>query len=124
MRDATSEKQSTFRRIFAWAGGYIGCAAILSTVLGGAIGFGFGLLYAEGQAKMQKYLDEREAVEPIIASDPAFRELKTLARSIGGIELIGTVPQQADHERLRNRLVQLFGEKRAAEIIRPVCIDK
>src|SRR5262245_17224751 len=119
-----SQKPSFSARTFDWAGGYVGCAMFLGLALGGAIGFGAGLLYSEGRAKMQQWHDDRELLEPIVASDPAFAEVKLLERSVGGYELIGIVPKQADHDRLRERLVRTFGEKRAEEIVRPVVVPR
>ena len=87
-------------------------------------GFGFGMLYAGGQIRMQQSHDEREVIEPILASDPAFSGLKCLERSIGGIEVIGTVSTQADHDRLRERIVRAVGEKRADEMVRPVMVGR
>jgi hypothetical protein len=105
-----------------------GAVAIVGTflglVVGFGIGFGSGLLNAGGQARQQQLREERELLEPIVASDPAFAEVTLLERSIGGYELIGVVPKQADNDRLRERVVRAFGEKRAEEIVRPVMVQR
>ncbi len=121
-------KPSFGARVFDWAGGYVGCAAIVGTVLGlavgGAIGFGIGHMHAGGQAYMRQYHEERELLEPLVASDPAFAELTLCQRSSGGCDLMGIVPTQADRDRLRERVVRAFGEKRAEEIVRPVMVRR
>jgi hypothetical protein len=119
-----SQKPSFGARVFEWTGGHIGCAMYLGLAVGGAIGFGAGLLYAEGQIKQRQWHADRELLEPIVASDPAFAEVKLLARSIGGYDLIGVVLTQADHDRLRERVVRAFGENRGAEIVRPVMVRR
>ena len=112
-----SEKPSLFRSVFAWTGGYIGCATYLGIFLGGAVGFALGHLVGEGQANMQKYRDEREAVEPIIASDPAFQKVEIHQFSAGGNWLNGEVPTEADLTRFRERVIRAIGEKRATEAL-------
>jgi hypothetical protein len=123
-----SQKPPFATRVFEWAGGYIGCAAILGTFLGiaagGAVGFGFGRLYSYGEAMKQKYREEREALEPIVANDPAFAEVNLYQRSSGGYDLIGVVPKQADRDRQRERVVRAFGEKRADEIVSSVMVRR
>lgn len=116
------DKPSIFAKLFAWAGGYIGCATILSTILGGVVGFGFGLLYATGQAYQQQYLAEKERIEPILASDLIFRDVTCHRRSNGGVYLNGVVATQADRDRLREQIVRVVGEKRADEIVLAVMV--
>ena len=105
-----SEKPPPPPRLFAWA-------IILSTLLALVIGFGFGVLYTELRGYHQQYLDEREQIEPILASDPAFREVWCSRRSDGGVYLFGSVPTKADRDRLRERIVRVVGEKRADDIM-------
>lgn len=111
-------------RFFDWAGGYIGLATFLGLIAGGVLGFGFGHLYSGGQAKMWQYHKEREFLEPLVASDPAFAELTLCQRSSGGCDLVGVVPTQADRDRLRERVIRAFGEKRAEEIVLAVMVRR
>lgn len=116
-----TEKTSSARR-FVWADGYVGCTAVLSAVLGLIIGFGFGILYTEQRGYQQRYLEEREQIEPILASDPAFKKVWCSRRSNGGVALDGTVPTQVDHDRLRERIVRAVGENRTKEIVLSVMV--
>lgn len=118
------EKPSISERVIAYLGGSTGCAAILSTILGIVIGFWCGLFYGESRGYHRQYLEERELIEPLLASDPALSDVKVLARSSGGLELIGTVPTQSDRDRLRDRIIRAVGEKRADEIVRPVMVSR
>jgi hypothetical protein len=112
-----SENPSLFARLFTWAGGYVGCGAILGTALGFAAGMACGLLLGDLNSYFRQYQVERELIDPILASDPAFRELQCSQRSNGGINLRGAVPTEADRDRLRERIVRAVGEKRADEIM-------
>lgn len=119
-----SENPSLFARIFAWAGGYIGCAAILGTALGFAAGVACGLGLGDLNHHFSQYQAERALIDPILGSDPAFRELRCSQRSNGGINLSGVVPTEADHDRLRERIARAVGEKRAEEIMRGVQVRR
>lgn len=119
-----SQKPSLFAAFFNWSGRYIGCAAILSTLLGGTAGFGVGLFYAELRAYQRQREEEQALIDPILATDPAFAEVKSSPRSSGGIDLWGTVPTQADHDRRRERVIRAVGESRANEIVRGVSIHR
>jgi hypothetical protein len=112
-----TETPSLPRRLFTWAGGYIGCAATLSVCLGCAIGLGLGVLVGEQNGYQRRYLEEKELVEPILAGDPAFAGVRIQRRSNGGIDLIGDVPTVADRERLRGHVARALGENRAQEIV-------
>lgn len=112
-----SERPSAFRSIFAWTGGYIGCATYLGILLGGAVGFGIGLTAAHFQAYKKQYDEERAMIEPFLASDPAFKDLRCSQRSNGGVSLSGMVRKHADLDRLREQIIRFVGERRALEIM-------
>jgi hypothetical protein len=65
----------------------------------------------------EQYHRERELVEPILANDPAFADVRLGQRSSGGIWLEGTVPTERDRSRLREAIVRAVGESRADEIL-------
>lgn len=73
-------------------------------------GLGYGLLYRTEQTYQEQYLKERELIEPLLASDPAFAGLECSRRSAGGVDLVGVVPAQSDRERLSERIIRLVGE--------------
>lgn len=100
-----------WRRVaLAGAVGSFGCGTF-------SCGIGFGLIYRTEQVYQEQYLRERELLEPLLASDPAFADVRCHRRSNGGAFLGGTVPARADHDRLCERLTRLVGEARARELV-------
>ena len=93
----------------------------LLLVTGLLLSFGFclssgvivGLLGGERGAYHRRYLQERAAVEPALAGDPAFAEVQVGERSDGGVYLLGEVPTPADMERLGAVVTHAIGERRA-----------
>jgi hypothetical protein len=88
--------------------------------------FGCGLLVGgiicEGRAYTARFLEEQEAVAPILAADPAFAHVTLIARSSGGIDLGGTVPTQADLDRLRSQVARALGEPRSRVVTLAVMV--
>jgi hypothetical protein len=104
-------ERSTFQSITH----YFGICFLICFI--GGVGFAFGRLSAEGGAYNKQYHEERVLIEPLLATDPAFSKVQCSARSNGGVALVGTVPTQADRDRLREWIVRFVGEKRADEIV-------
>ena len=102
-----------WRRAFVLAGGLTVLASCFG--LGLAIGWGCG----NGQVYHWRYLEERDAVAPILAADPAFSAIEIHERSEGGIYFVGGVAA-ADRARLRARVEQALGERRARELMAAV----
>jgi hypothetical protein len=69
------------------------------------------------------YLEERAAIAPVIASDPAFARVEVGERSNGGVELVGGVPTPRDLDRLRGLIVRRLGEHRANEAMLAVGVS-
>jgi hypothetical protein len=86
-------------------------------------GLMLGHIRGENAEKTQRYLEEREAVEPLLAADPTFAGVEIRARSTGGIYLSGTVATSADLERLRVKVAQALGEPRSREVITSLMVQ-
>jgi hypothetical protein len=71
----------------------------------------------EQRSYSEQYARERRVIEPLLASDPAFSELKIGQRSNGGVWMIGVIRSPAAYSRLREALIRAFGESRADEIL-------
>ena len=65
----------------------------------------------------RRYLEEREALAPILAGDPAFAGVEVHEKSDGGVFLTGAVPTPEDRERLRASVARALGEKRSKEAV-------
>jgi hypothetical protein len=97
--------------------------ALLAVVLGFGSGLVIGLMRGNRDAYHLRYLEERDAIAPVLAADPAFAHVEFEERSSGGIELVGEVPTPADRDRLRGRIVRLLGERRADEAMLAVGVS-
>lgn len=114
----TSFKQKEFWRqakiivcgVFA-----IVCCLGTSTLIGVFIGV--------QNAYNRHYLEEREVIEPILASDPAFSNLTIEPLSSGGCSVNGTVSTKADHARLREKIIQGLGEERVVKLLDLTFVD-
>lgn len=87
-----------------------------------ALGFSAGLLYGEERSYQEQYLRERGMIEPLLASDPEFNEIRISRRSNGGVDLDGYVRSEAQRARLRDGIRHLVGDQRAEEIMIPVMV--
>jgi hypothetical protein len=100
--------------------------AILCILL--ALGVGFGLGYIYGYVKgafalhLQVYLTQQEAIEPVLASDPAYAGVEVCMASRGHAYLMGRVPSEEVHRRLRQEMVRLFGEPFAETLMNAVVV--
>lgn len=99
---------------------------------GSALGLGFclcsgvivGLLRGEGGAYHRRFLEEQEAIAPVLASDPAFAGVKLHEYSAGGVWLSGEVPTPEDLGRLRAGVIRAVGERRAREAMLAVSVRR
>jgi hypothetical protein len=81
------------------------------------VSFAVGLGLGERNQYSAQYWRERQLVEPVLTSDPAFSEIRIKEQSNGGIYLSGAVRSEADLARLRKEISRLVGEPRAEEIM-------
>jgi hypothetical protein len=67
----------------------------------------------------KRYLDEHDLVAPVLASDPAFADIRIGEETGpgGGIFLVGKVKVGPALDRLKAELVRLFGEPRAKDLL-------
>lgn len=108
-------KQSGSRAALYYVGITIGICFV------GAVGFSLGVitteLRTESRAYNKQYHEERTLIEPLLASDPVFKEIKCHQRSNGGVYLTGGVRKQEDLDRLHKQIIRFVGERRASEIM-------
>lgn len=83
-----------------------------------------GLLGGEGRAYQRRYLEEREALTPVLAGDPAFAAVEIHKYSAGGVYLTGDVPNAADLGRLRSNVEQAIGARRANAALSSVAVRR
>jgi hypothetical protein len=105
----SERKDGVFRRLTLIAG------ALLALGLCFGSGWVIGLMQGTRDAYRLRYLEERAAIAPAIAADPAFARVEVGERSNGGVELVGEVPTTGDLDRLRELLVRRLGEHRGNE---------
>jgi hypothetical protein len=106
-------RRSWMGRVIAW----LGLGFVLLVWSGGCFSAGLilGLLRGEGGAYHRQYLEERNAIAPILMNDPAFAGVEIHEASDGGVWVGGKVPTQADKNRLREALIRAIGEGRAQQ---------
>ena len=95
-------------------------ALLIGLAAGGAVGWFAGRFSAVIKAADEQYDRDTALAWPVISRDPAFRELGALHYPVGGFCLAGSVPTQADYDRLRAEMVRLFGEPRVGHILNDV----
>jgi hypothetical protein len=76
-----------------------------------------GAVGGERGAYHRRYLEEREVLAPVLASNPAFSGVELNERSRGGVDLVGEVGSPDDMERLRDAVTRAVGEARAKEML-------
>lgn len=74
------------------------------------IGFVVGTWRAEYRQFHERFLRERDAFAPVLASDPAYSRVWVYEYTAGGICVSGEVDSPRDAARLRSGFVRLFGE--------------
>lgn len=87
-------------------------------------GLVFGLFRGERNAYYRQYLEEKEAVTPLLASDPAFANVELCERSSGGVYAMGTVPTTEDLSRLQSGMNRALGERRTREVLIAVSVKR
>src|SRR5262249_571078 len=94
-----------------------------------AVGLFFGCRLLVGglastrQTYHQRFLEEQEAVAPILAADPAFANVTLIERSSGGITLGGPVLTHADFAGLRAQVARELGEPRSRVVTLAVMVE-
>ena len=101
----------TTRRVLLAAGvtlalGFCLCSGLVAGLLGGERG-----------AYHRRFQEERDAIVPLLAGDPAFAGVELHDYSAGGMYLLGEVPTAEDLGRLRAVVVRAVGERRARELL-------
>jgi hypothetical protein len=85
-------------------------ASVAINVLVGCAGFFLGTMSTEARIDRRRTAEETEALAPILAGDPAFKDVQILKLSSGGVQLSGTVPTSSARERLRAQVMKALGE--------------
>jgi hypothetical protein len=96
----------------------VGSILVLGLCLG-AVLLG-GLLAGERGAYHRRFLEEQQALAPVLVGDPAFAGVELYETSRGAASLTGEVPTTADLRRLREAVVRAVGEPRANKVMRGV----
>jgi hypothetical protein len=73
----------------------------------------YGLLRGQAGAYKRRYVEERDLIDPVLASHPAFARVEICVYSVGGIYRSGPVGSDEDLERLRVAVAREVGEPRA-----------
>jgi hypothetical protein len=105
------ERPTRFVQTTQW-GSLVVCSLV--SLVGGSLCSGVlcGLLAEQG-AYHRRYLEECEALAPLLADDPAFTSIEIWELSSGGAHLFGEVATQADLLRLRKAVIHAVGESRS-----------
>ena len=93
-------------------------------VVGGLAGHVLGEIATETRFERARIEEERKAVAPAIAEDPAFKNVTIGEDSGGSIWLIGTVPTTADKKRLKELVTRAIGRQRAKLVMHVVAEDE
>lgn len=108
----------TARRVLLLAGSGLALGFCLSS------GVVLGLLGGERGAYHRRFLEEQEAIAPVLAGEPAFAGVELREYSGRGVYLAGEVPTAEDLGRLRAGVVRAVGERRAREVARGVSVRR
>lgn len=81
-----------------------------------------GAVISDLRGKHRRFADQAEAIAPVLAADPAFKDVyvEDGHRGTGRLLLCGQVPTRADLDRLRDRLTRVIGEAAANYALRGV----
>jgi hypothetical protein len=94
-----------------------GVVFILGAIVGGCLSNGVTRIALNQLSRVKQYEDERDAVAPVLARDPAFKDVHIGELSVGGIWMTGSVPTTADKNRLKELVMRALGEPRATELV-------
>lgn len=92
-------------RIVLLIGALAGTHALVASVA-----YGVGFLQCGAHMDRERTAEERELLAPILAADPAFKNVTLEKMSSGGVNLQGEVPTTADRERLEKLVAARIGE--------------
>jgi hypothetical protein len=101
-------------------------------VAGSALALGFclcagvvlGLLGGERGAYHRRFLEEQEAIMPLLAGDATFAGVQVHEYSAGGVWLSGEVPTEEDLARLQAGIMRAVGERRASEVMHGIDVRR
>ncbi len=99
-------------------------AVVFGIGAGFAVGWQLGQYYAVHREFEQRYAAERSLVAPVLAADPAFRQITTVNFPVAGICLGGPLETRDDYERLRAAMLRLFGEPRIGHVMQDVWVGR
>lgn len=119
--DATpqlAELPTAARRVLVVAG------SLLALTFFACCGVGIGLLLGEQNVYHRRYLEERDAINPAVTGDQAFRGVEVCRRSDGGVSLVGEVATGDDLGRLGELVARRVGEERAKIVMMGVNVRR
>jgi hypothetical protein len=114
----SAKSGATARRVLLVTGSALALGLCLST------GLVLGLLGGEQSVYHRRFLEEQEAIAPLLASDPAFSKVELHEYSAGGVYLMGEVSTAEDLSRLRVGVIRAVGERRAREVMAAVGVRR
>ena len=97
--------------------------AILGALVAGTVCLLLAAVTAEWNLHRLLSSEKRDAVEPAIRKDRAFKSLGIHDTSDGGIVLIGTVATEADEKRLHTIIANAIGEHAASIAVSTVRVN-
>ena len=92
--------------------GLVGCLALIGTFIAGVfVGGCVSIFLIATNSSCDKYVAERDAVAPVVANDPAFKDVHITEDSEppGGAYISGWVPTTADKKRLKELVIRALG---------------
>ena len=89
---------------------FMATVLLLSHISIGGMAWGLGFLQGGAQVDRARTAEERELLGPLLAADPAFKDVTLEKNSAGGVYLSGSVSTAADSDRLRALVVKQIGE--------------
>jgi len=72
--------------------------------------WGLGFLARGAHMDRERTAEDRDLLAPILAADPAFKNVTLEKMSSGGVNIQGDVPTEADRERLEKLVAARIGE--------------
>jgi len=88
------------------------------------VGYFFGLLNGEIRNDNMRADELIREIEPILADDPKFSDVRVQRWDGGMVMFTGRVASTADFERLRRVLIMVIGKKHADLALQPVNVGK
>jgi hypothetical protein len=89
------------------------------------IGILTGVIGGELHSNYRRFSDERRTIAPVLAADPSLSGIELMMYTgDGSAYLVGQVKTNDDKERLRIRMLRLFGETRIEDLMHAVGVRK